>query len=78
MNTGSIKRRLRICKRCEFLCTNCPHALPCSVQGQPVRPTECYICWHNEGTLLPKDCRLRNRSAGAAAHTERPSRAKRF
>jgi hypothetical protein len=78
MNTGSIKKRLRVCKRCEFLCTHCPHVLPCARLGQKVRPTECYICWHNEGTVLPKDCRVRSRSVPAAARAEQHSRAKRF
>lgn len=78
MNTGSIKKRLRVCKRCEFLCTGCPHALLCAVQGQRVRPTECYICWHNEGTVLPKDCRIRSCRPAAPARTARPSRAKHF
>ncbi|MBP7050388.1 MAG: hypothetical protein KBE65_05175 [Phycisphaerae bacterium] len=78
MNTGSIKMRLRPCRRCEYLCTDCPHALHCAVQGQRVRPTECYICWHNEGTLLPKDCRVRNRNPAPAARADRSSRAKRF
>ena len=63
MNTVSIKRKLRVCKRCEFLCARCPHALPCAIQRQRVRPIECYLCWHNPGTLLPKDCGLRRRSA---------------
>ena len=36
-----------------------PTPLPCERQGQKVRPTECYVCWHNQGTMLPKDCRLR-------------------
>ncbi|HPC95747.1 MAG TPA: hypothetical protein PLU87_12450 [Sedimentisphaerales bacterium] len=59
MNTGSIKRRLRVCQGCAYLCKGCPHALPCIRQGQKVRPTECYVCWHNQGTILPRDCRLR-------------------
>jgi len=59
MNTSAIRRRLRVCKRCDYFCTGCPHALPCEKQGQKVRPTECYLCWHNQGTILPKDCRLR-------------------
>jgi hypothetical protein len=59
MNTSSIKRKLSVCRRCEFLCTDCPHALPCAVQGQQVKPVECYLCWHNQGTILPMDCRLR-------------------
>jgi hypothetical protein len=63
MNTSSIKRKLRVCRRCEFLCTGCPHALPCAVQGQRVKPVECYLCWHNKGTVLPRDCRLRPRPA---------------
>jgi hypothetical protein len=66
MNTSSIKRKLPPCRRCDFLCTGCPHALLCSKQGQRVRPTECYVCWHNEGTVLPRDCRLRH------AHTRGP------
>jgi hypothetical protein len=61
MNTSSIKRKLRVCRRCEFLCTGCPHALPCAVQGQRVKPVECYLCWHNKGTVLPSDCGLRHR-----------------
>jgi len=59
MNTSAIKRRLRVCKRCDYFCTGCPHALPCERQGQKVRPTECYVCWHNQGTSVPKQCRLR-------------------
>lgn len=78
MNTGSIKKRLRVCKRCEFLCTHCPHALQCAKQGQQVRPTECYICWHNDGTILPKDCRVRARQAEMAARAEQHSHTKRF
>ena len=69
MNTGSIKRKLRICKRCEFLCTRCPHALPCAVQNQRVRPIECYMCWHNQGTVLPRDCALRRQSAPRTVKT---------
>jgi hypothetical protein len=64
MNTSSIKRKLRVCNRCAYLCTGCPHALPCTTQGQRVRPTECYVCWHNQGTVLPKDCRLRRSPSG--------------
>jgi hypothetical protein len=60
MNTSSIKRKLQVCRRCEFLCTGCPHALPCAVQGQQVKPVECYLCWHNQGTVLPGDCSLRH------------------
>jgi len=60
MNTSAIKRKLHACRHCEYLCTGCPHALPCNRQGQRVRPTECYVCWHNEGTVLPKECRLRH------------------
>ncbi len=63
MNTNAIKRRLRICKRCDYSCTGCPNALPCQRQGQKVRPTECYVCWHNQGTILPRDCRLRRTPA---------------
>ncbi len=63
MNTSSIKRKLQVCRRCEFLCEGCPHALPCAVQGQRVKPVECYLCWHNQGTVLPRDCRLRPRPA---------------
>jgi len=59
MNTSAIKRRLTVCKRRDYLCTGCPHALPCERQGQKVRPTECYVCWHNQGTILPKDCPVR-------------------
>ena len=59
MNTSAIKRKLKVCRRCEFLCTGCPHALPCAVQGQHVKPVECYLCWHNKGTVLPRDCHLR-------------------
>ena len=70
MNTSSIKRKLSTCRRCAFLCTACPYALPCSKQGQRVRPTECYVCWHNEGTLLPKDCRHRQ----APTHAPAPAR----
>jgi len=77
MNTGSIKRRLRVCKRCEFLCTRCPHALHCAKQGQRVRPTECYICWHNDGTILPKDCRVRARQVELVARVEQRSHMKR-
>ena len=58
MNTSAIKRRLRACKGCNYFCTGCPHALPCERQGQKVRPTECYVCWHNQGTMLLKDCRV--------------------
>jgi hypothetical protein len=65
MNTNSIRRKLRVCSRCAFLCTGCPHALPCARQGQRVRPTECYLCWHNQGTVLPTDCALRHRTAAA-------------
>jgi Fe-S-cluster-containing dehydrogenase component len=68
MNTGSIKRRLRACKGCAYLCTSCPHALPCVRQGQKVRPTECYLCWHNQGTVLPKDCRLRRTPIRTKVH----------
>ncbi len=71
MNTGSIKRKLRICKRCEFLCTRCPHALPCEQQRQRVRPVECYLCWHNQGTVLPRDCALRRQSAPRTVKTPR-------
>ena len=60
MNTSSIRRKLLTCRRCDFLCTGCPHAVLCHKQGQQVRPTECYVCWHNEGTVLPRDCRLRH------------------
>jgi len=71
MNTGSIKRKLRICKRCEFLCTRCPHAMPCTVQRQRVRPIECYLCWHNQGTVLPRDCRFRHQTAPHTTRTPR-------
>ena len=72
MNTSSIKRKLQSCRRCDFLCTGCPHALLCSRQGQRVRPTECYVCWHNEGTVLPRDCRLRHaHTHGTAAVRQR-------
>ena len=59
MNLSAIRRKLSICKRCDYRCTGCPHALPCVRQGRQVRPTECYICWHNEGNVLPRNCRLR-------------------
>jgi len=59
MNTNAIRRKLSVCKRCRYDCADCPYALPCIRQGQRVRPTECYLCWHNEGTTLPADCRLR-------------------
>jgi hypothetical protein len=62
MNTSAIKRKLRVCRRCEFLCAGCPHALPCAMQGQRVKPVECYVCWHNKGTVLPGDCSLRRES----------------
>lgn len=73
MNTSSIKRKLQVCRRCEFLCTGCPYALPCAVQGQQVKPVECYFCWHNQGTVLPTDCRLRRRGiilAGKATKSQ--------
>ena len=66
MNTVSIKRKLRVCKRCEFLCKQCPHALPCEKQGQRVRPMECYLCWYNQGTVLPRDCPVRRKPVGRA------------
>jgi hypothetical protein len=66
MNTSSIKRKLQVCRRCEFLCMGCPHALPCEVQGQRVRPVECYLCWHNPGTVLPTDCALRRQPVAPA------------
>lgn len=71
MNTGVIRSKLRVCKRCDSLCAKCSHALPCAMLGQRVRPTECYICWHNEGTALPSDCRVRNHPAKSHAHTKR-------
>lgn len=64
MNTRSIRNKLRVCNRCDYLCDKCPHALQCVRLGQQVRPTECYICWHNEGTVLPRDCHVRGRNAG--------------
>ena len=70
MNTSSIKRKLPTCRRCAYLCTGCPHALPCSQQGQQVRPTECYVCWYNEGTILPKDCRVRRVQTRKPLHAE--------
>jgi hypothetical protein len=78
MNTGVIRSKLRVCKRCDSLCEKCPHALPCAMLGQRVRPTECYICWHNEGTALPRDCRVRNRTAAKAAGPRPHSHTKRF
>ncbi|HQN34518.1 MAG TPA: hypothetical protein PK019_14000 [Sedimentisphaerales bacterium] len=68
MNTGSIKRRLRVCQGCAYLCKGCPHALPCVRQGQRVRPTECYVCWHNQRTALPRDCRLRRTPIRTKVH----------
>jgi hypothetical protein len=59
MNTTAIRRKLRSCKGCRYACSDCPYALPCVRQGRSVRPIECYLCWHNEGTTLPADCRLR-------------------
>jgi hypothetical protein len=70
MNTSSIKRKLSTCRRCAYTCTGCPHALPCSRQGQRVRPTECYVCWHNEGTVVPKDCRLRHALTHEPVHAQ--------
>jgi hypothetical protein len=70
MNTSSIKRKLPTCRRCAYTCTGCPHALPCSRQGQRVRPTECYVCWHNEGTVVPKDCRLRHALTREPVHAQ--------
>ncbi len=64
MNTSAIRRKLRVCSRCAFRCTGCPHALPCAKQGQRVRPMECYLCWHNQGTVLPTDCALRHPQVG--------------
>lgn len=64
MNTSSIRRKLRVCSRCAYLCTRCPHALPCAQQGPRVRPMECYLCWHNQGTILPADCGLRRPQVG--------------
>ncbi len=64
MNTSSIKRKLPACRRCEFLCTGCPYTQPCAVQGQRVKPVECCLYWHNQGTVLPTDCRLRRRRTG--------------
>lgn len=78
MNTRSIRNKLRVCKRCDYLCAKCPHVLACARLGQRVRPTECYICWHNEGTVLPRDCRVRDRRPAAAAAVERRSHTKRF
>ncbi len=78
MNTGVIRSKLRVCKRCDHLCAKCPHALECSMLGQRVRPTECYICWHNEGTVLPRDCRVRNRTAAKAAGSKPHSHTRRF
>ena len=63
MNTSSIRRKLRVCKGCMFACKNCPHALPCARQGQRVTPTECYLCWYNQGTILPRDCAVRRTPA---------------
>jgi hypothetical protein len=75
MNTISIKRKLKVCRRCEFLCARCPHALPCEAQGQRVRPVECYLCWHNQGTVLPTDCGVRHRAiAPAGKGLKRPAR----
>jgi hypothetical protein len=73
MNTSSIKRKLKVCRRCDFLCVSCPHALPCAVQGQRVRPVECYLCWHNQGTVLPTDCPLRRRPTAPAGKSTRIS-----
>lgn len=78
MNTRSIRNKLRVCKRCDYLCAKCPHAMQCARLGQRVRPTECYICWHNEGITLPRDCRVRSRRAPAAPGVEQHSHAKRF
>lgn len=64
MNTTAIRRKLRTCKGCRYLCTDCPYALPCIRQGRDVRPIECYLCWHNEGIAVPADCRLRRVSGG--------------
>lgn len=66
MNTNSIKRKLRVCRRCQFLCTACPHTMACATQGQRVRPLECYLCWYNQGTVLPKSCVVRRGPAGRA------------
>jgi hypothetical protein len=68
MNLNAIRRKLAVCKRCDYRCTGCPHALPCVRQGQNVRPTECYLCWHNEGTILPRDCRLRRAPVRTRVH----------
>lgn len=78
MNTGVIRSKLRVCKRCDYLCEKCPHALQCAALGQRVRPTECYICWHNEGTALPRDCRVRNRPAAGATGVKPHGHTKRF
>lgn len=78
MNAHSIQTKVRVCRRCNYLCAECPHVLPCTTLGQKVRPTECYICWHNEGTTLPKDCRIRSRRTADAAGVGRHSHAKRF
>ena len=69
MNISSIKRKLWVCKRCAYLCTGYPHASPCDRQGGRVTPVECYLCWHNQGTILPRDCQLRRLPARAKART---------
>ncbi len=78
MNTRVIRSKLRVCKRCDYLCTECPHVLSCAMLGQKVRPTECYMCWHNEGVILPRDCRVRNRQAAKAAGAKPRSHTTRF
>ena len=69
MNINSIKRKLWVCKRCTYVCTDCPHALACDRQGRRVTPIECYLCWHNQGTVLPRDCGLRRAPARVKART---------